>query len=304
MGTIPLWSAQALATELPRKDKLAGVVDALEPGGSGDPFAGLDSDQRDALVNPFRMGFSPRTVSPLGRSSAWVFQVCLLDDHDPGYYTDFWTAPGYLGYELPEALRNRLVDVTTVVTEVIRAEDVAGLSPILLATAGTAGLPAVFAARVDHPDSDQLFMAKLTVTSGKAAGRTMYIMTVADHGLVPFSERCPEMFADVEPGDEVRIDNRDYLAYLYDHRQGVAGLLPDLVGPRGIIQEHRHLAFKVLLDPADRRRPDRRGARVLRHPPRVGDLQPPRWLARHRTAHIAPAALPGVRRRARTSAGR
>src|SRR5215470_7061529 len=40
----PLWSAHALATELTRRNgKLHEVVDALEPGGTGDPFAVLDS---------------------------------------------------------------------------------------------------------------------------------------------------------------------------------------------------------------------------------------------------------------------
>ena len=38
-------------------DGLARVVDATAPGGSGDPFAGLDAEQRAALADVYRLGF-------------------------------------------------------------------------------------------------------------------------------------------------------------------------------------------------------------------------------------------------------
>ncbi|MCW2620737.1 MAG: hypothetical protein JWL64_339, partial [Frankiales bacterium] len=41
------------------KDRLAGVIDAMAAGGSGDPYAGLDTHQREELANLYRLG-SPR----------------------------------------------------------------------------------------------------------------------------------------------------------------------------------------------------------------------------------------------------
>ena len=38
------------------------IVDALEPGGSGDPYAGLDAEERAALAEVTRMGFPPRVL--------------------------------------------------------------------------------------------------------------------------------------------------------------------------------------------------------------------------------------------------
>jgi hypothetical protein len=246
LATMPLWSSQALATELLRKDKLHSVVDALEPGGSGDPYAGLDSEQAAALANLFRIGFSPTAVSQLGRFTAWVFNVVMIGEKNPGYYEDFWTKPGYLGYENPESLRAMLVDDKVTVTRVVGPKDVAeaGISLLQLAlSAGASGtVPSAFGAEIDYPDPDRLFMTTLRITSGRAAGREMYVNNVLGGILTPFAEECPEMFDGVAPGDEVTIDNRDYLAYLYYHRYNVAGAIPQLTGPRGVIDEFRHLA--------------------------------------------------------------
>ena len=120
------------------------------------------------------------------------------------------------------------------------------LNPVLIAmSAGASGVvnPA-FGARIDYPDLERLFQARVRIVSGKAAGREMVIYNTLGGVLTPFAQECPEMFADVEPGDEVHIDNRDYLAFLYYHRHNVAGSFPQLTGPTGILSEHRHMAYR------------------------------------------------------------
>src|SRR5262245_20285453 len=120
-STVPLWSEHALATELVRRDgKLHDVVDALEPGGSGDPFATLDSETADALINAFRMGLTPSMVSQWGRYMMWVFTLYITKDNNPSYYEDFWTKPGYMGHDEPERLDRFLIDETTTITKVVR----------------------------------------------------------------------------------------------------------------------------------------------------------------------------------------
>jgi hypothetical protein len=85
---------------------------------------------------------------------------------------------------------------------------------------------------VEMEQPRRALMAKLTVLTGKAAGREMVIASVARSGaLVPFSEMCPELFEGVEPGDEMEIDNRDWIAfchlYLHDVEWNVPGLHTD-----------------------------------------------------------------------------
>ena len=44
-------------------DQIDGVIDAVSPGGSGDPFAGLGTHQREELANLYRLGY-PRGTRP------------------------------------------------------------------------------------------------------------------------------------------------------------------------------------------------------------------------------------------------
>ncbi len=81
------------------RNKFPEVMDAIDPGGSGDPYATLNDEEAAALREATRMGFPPRgwykhatlTGGPLFLVAAYV---PLLD---PTYENDFWTQPGYLG---------------------------------------------------------------------------------------------------------------------------------------------------------------------------------------------------------------
>ena len=75
------------------------IVDAVEPGGSGDPYEGLDAEERDALPEVTRMGFPPRSWFGYRTMGMHAFPVLYqgVSMADPAYFEDFWTEPGYLG---------------------------------------------------------------------------------------------------------------------------------------------------------------------------------------------------------------
>lgn len=54
------FSVQAHAMRI-LKDKMPFIVDAVEPGGSGDMYAGLNEEERAALEEVTMMGFPPRS---------------------------------------------------------------------------------------------------------------------------------------------------------------------------------------------------------------------------------------------------
>ena len=89
------------------RDRLDQIVDAVEPGGSGDMFEGLDAEERDALAEVTRMGFPPRSWFGHRTMGMHAFPVLYrgLVAADPTYFDDFWTKPGYLGYDPPPSLR-------------------------------------------------------------------------------------------------------------------------------------------------------------------------------------------------------
>ena len=104
------------------RDRFPGIVDALEPGGSGDMFAGLSAEEREALAEVTRMGFPPRAWFDVERIASQYHAVWsdLIDNvrkWDPDYFEDFWTVPGYLGANPPESLARARVQRQTTVSE-------------------------------------------------------------------------------------------------------------------------------------------------------------------------------------------
>ena len=85
------------------RNRFDQIVDALEPGGSGDMFEGLDEEERDVLTEVTRMGFPPRSWFGHRTMGMHAFPVLYrgLVAADPTYFEDFWTTPGYLGFAPP-----------------------------------------------------------------------------------------------------------------------------------------------------------------------------------------------------------
>src|SRR5262245_36891794 len=90
-------------------DKFSQIVDAIDPGGSGDMYAGLTAEERDALVEVTRMGFPPRAWFDVeriaqGYTGVWSMLGDAMIQYDPEFFDDFWTVPGYLGVNPPASL--------------------------------------------------------------------------------------------------------------------------------------------------------------------------------------------------------
>jgi hypothetical protein len=182
-------------------DKLAQIVDAVEPGGSGQPYAGLDAEERAVLQEATRLGFPIRgwwDYRSLTGGSFFAVEggVRALD---PTYATDFWTAPGYEGSE-PSVQAARVQQDATVV--------------------GLVGNPTSGLILSSLPPGELLTGADLTVTSGAAAGSTLTIAT-ATGDTVTFAGANPSVLGAIQPGDSVRIDNSWSVALQYYPRHQV-----------------------------------------------------------------------------------
>ena len=77
------------------------------------------------------------------------------------------------------------------------------------------------AATLDYPNTSKLFMAKATIQTGPDAGKTVYItpsyVTPSGlNGLVQaYLPRSPWGFDNVKAGDKLKIDNRDYVSFMF-----------------------------------------------------------------------------------------
>jgi Tannase and feruloyl esterase len=242
------------------RDKFPAIVDAVEPGGSGNIFAGLNAEEREALAEVTRMGFPPRAWFDVQRIASqyhgvWTMLVDNLMKWDPEYFEEFWTVPGYLGFNPPESLARARLQHKTAVTGLLSRDEAAGLDlpvPRLLGVRHWSDAPV--AVRVDELPETSLEGATFTVTSGAAAGRVLYIVDAVKGVIVTgFGPDNTEGLAGVSVGDEVLIDNSVYLASQTYHRHQVHADFPQFD------------QFRVAGQPVYPQRPRFIGARFVRY---------------------------------------
>ena len=223
------------------KDKFPQIVDAVDAGGSGDPYAGLNAEEADALREVTRMGFPLN--SWFGHKDMGVHAFTALYQGmvmaDPSYFEDFWTKPGYLGFDPPASLKAARLQFATTIKAPLSADQVEarGLSAKrlpgqprdqgrgsvdqawqALVSDGSAR-PAAFELSETPPDVG-FIGGDLFVLSGEAKGKRIALVAlnggVASLGVVDLAT-----IAKLRPGDQVRVDNSNFLAAQTYHRHQV-----------------------------------------------------------------------------------
>ena len=220
------------------RDKFPQIVDAMEPGGSGDPYAGLTPYEASVLREIEQMGFPMESwfgykTMGLHGFAALYGGVAMAD---PSYFTDFWTKPGYLGHDHPEYFVKDRIQFTAPVAEVITAEQAArlGLSSDPFKQADRGGVDTAYRGPPEEaskivgfrlakaPPPVYFLGGELIVASGEAKGKHLMLSTlggdVAMLGVID-----PRVAARIKPGDEITIDNSNFLAMETYHRHQVPG---------------------------------------------------------------------------------
>jgi hypothetical protein len=219
------------------------VIDAVEPGGSGDPFAGLDSHQREELANLYRLGF-PRgsevlIPEPVGAGTAWAWLADAMIAEDPEYFQAFWSEPGYVGHDFPGLCAGDLVATTALAKRVVTAEELLaiadglpGIGALARFMVGMKGASYPCAVELDRPVDGYLLGASMRIGSGPAKGRSLYVAGIA--GTIVFVDGAGEAgtarLSGVAPGDELRIDNHNFLAFCYSYRHQTSAAAAGLSG--------------------------------------------------------------------------
>jgi hypothetical protein len=219
-------------------ERIYDVVDAMLPGGSGNPFAGLDTHEAEELANLYRLGY-PRgdefmIAQPMGQIWLWTSMAAKLTNDDP-YFADFWTRPGFVGHDQPDAVEKDLIDAHLKVkrpltaTELLNDPEFAGeeYSRMRMLAGLFAGMHNMWDTPMalqfdDLPDGYRLG-AGVEVLSGAAAGRQLYCMSSVGNVVLcdGEGEASNLRFAGVEAGDEVHVDNHAFLAFCYFYRHHV-----------------------------------------------------------------------------------
>ncbi len=248
-GNLQAWpnsyAARARAQRI-LKHRIPAIADALEPGGSGDPYATLDPLERNVLEEATKLGFPQRTwifnqtmgIGPL----AVVFQG--IQTLDPDYFDTFWKTPGYLGHDSPEAFAGVRVQHRARVKRVVMSNEAAsaglpgpGMSnradPDIawraFETEQGAPLPVALELESVPPAGSFLDMANINVISGESAGQWLVLGglkgNIATLQFSPAGGNLLAITGKIKAGDTVQIDNSNILAYETYYRHAL--LTPD-----------------------------------------------------------------------------
>ncbi len=214
------------------RDKFPEIIDAIEPGGSKNMYEVLNQEQADALKEVTRFGFPPKAWFAYDEIGAGALPVLAyaIDQMDPNYYTDFWTKPGYLGADVNgSAARDRLQFKTSVVSVKIppKAEHTNGLGVDeawqTLAYKYESSPEIVLSCA--PVNAQYLDGTKIIFASGAIQGYNLPLESL-DGNTVKVGSAfgmgdIVEELKKVKEGDEVVLDNSDYIALQTYHRHQV-----------------------------------------------------------------------------------
>jgi hypothetical protein len=219
--------------------KFPGIVDAEDAGGSGDPYSILNQEQRDALREVTRMGFPIKSWFGFEDMGVHAFLVLYqgMTMADPAYFKDFWTKPGYLGFNPPASLLKARLQFPATITAALTDGDAASAGLKIdqqpgqgRGTADSAwqsvggtvrGRPVAFQLNGAPPEVGFLG-GDIDIKSGAAAGRRLEAKAiVGDKVILGVSD--PKILVLIKPGDQIEIDNSNFLAAQTYHRHQVPG---------------------------------------------------------------------------------
>jgi len=221
-------------------EKFPQIVDALEPGGSGDMYAGLNTEEIEALREVTKMGFPPQSwydYKTMGIHGFLVLYQSIVM-MDKKYFTeDFWNTPGYLGGNPPASLLKARIQKVSKIKAGISIDETVTMGliePVAENERGTADLawksiggtdgrmPVAFQLEDLMPDVNFLG-GDLIIKSGDAAGTILQITKVEGDKVVLGPTNSPSLLFKIKPGDEVQVDNSNFLAVQTYHRHQVPG---------------------------------------------------------------------------------
>lgn len=239
-------STRAHAERLLR-DKMHQIVDAYDAGGSQDPYAFLDEEEAEALKEVTLFGYPRKSwyISEDLDDGALPVLYPGVKAQDPEYFEDFWTVPGYLGADPESSAARERIYMGTTVSQIpeLKVKDESdkqidtrnGVNDAwrkMILSSETETDPWIELAQVPQNRSTGKSMylkgLKMVVKSGKAEGKTTEISRMEGNRVYLVdgfgTDNIIEILSLLEEGDQVFLDNSDYIAMQTYHRHQVPSL--------------------------------------------------------------------------------
>lgn len=214
------------------------IVDALDAGGSGDPYDGLTDDEAAMLKEITAMGFDPRIwyLEANGHIDDGSLPVLTpgVKSMDPSYFEEFWTQNDYAGADpCSTARRDRLRFTGTVKAahapgrkmQEDEIDDRNGVDTAWKKALADGTGAWIQLERV--PEGENLYLNGVTITieTGTSAGKQLLLKDIVGDcltiGMCYGLDDLDGVLSGIQPGDTVTLDNSDYIAIQHYYRHQV-----------------------------------------------------------------------------------
>lgn len=231
------------------RNKISQIIDAVDVGGSNNPYGILNEEEKEAFGEVTKFGYPLKSWFASADLNDGSLPVLLpgLKMMDPSYFEDFWKVEGYLGADpKSSASRDRICLDTKVKAKSVsgdgsqmpeaagQREEVDTRNGVndawkkMISSAGEIGEPWLELAEFPMPSKEYGYYLKglvFTVKTGAAAGKQLQAKKIED-GRIYFTDgfgtdSVKETLELIEAGDEVHLDNSDYIAIQTYHRHQV-----------------------------------------------------------------------------------
>ena len=221
------------------KDRLPAIADAVDVGSEMDPYDGLGEEEAGAFAEVSKMGFPVAAWYVYDKLDLHGFAVLFAGvvAADPTYFTeDFWAKPGYEGFKPPASLVAARIEHTTRVKNLVMAKDAdkSGLRNALqkgpsrgLADdafkdmLGDASYKLPMAIELDSIPDKSILGADIFVKNGAAAGQKLLVTREPVGNYLLVGDESSGVLAKLKAGDELEINNLNFLASQTYHRHQV-----------------------------------------------------------------------------------
>ncbi len=216
------------------KDKLPQIVDALEPGGSGDPYAGLNQEEYQCLKETTAMGFPLKSWYGWKEMDVHGFlvlykSVVMMDEQY--FHHDFWNEHGYLGANPTQSLLEARIQKTANIVKSFTQDEAESLGltePMDPNDRGTADRAWAMAGQTEgtwpvafelNEEIGDIGMGgDLVLMGGENQGEVLQLKSSNGRYVVLAPTNSLPVLATIKTGDEVKVDNSDFLAVQTYHR--------------------------------------------------------------------------------------
>ena len=229
------------------KDKFPQILDAVEPGGSGDMYAGLNEEEHKALEEAYHMGFPVKSFYDYKTMGIHAFAALYggMVISDRLYFKDFWEVPGYEGANPTKSLLESRIQHKTFIKKVITAEEAMEIGLDIgrepgekkgkgkKKSDGSADLawqsldekeknmPVAFQLNKAVPVNPEDYLGgDIVMKSGSARRKSIFVKEIKDDYVI-LGQADEKVLKKVHAGDQVVVDNSNFLAAQSYHRHCV-----------------------------------------------------------------------------------